>query len=53
MPSGLANDDQPMVNASEAGDHAVPDAQERFVDLNEQRIRVVSFIPEQRECFTR
>ena len=41
MPSVLANEDQPMGDASEAGANVAADALERFIDLNEQRIRVV------------
>ena len=41
MPSALANEDQPMGDVPEEGGHVAAVAHESFIDLNEQRIRVV------------
>lgn len=44
MPSVLANEDQPMGEATEGDEHIATEPQESFIDLNEQRIRIVSLL---------
>ena len=39
MPSALASEDQPMPNA--AAEKVATNPDEKFIDLNDQRIRVV------------
>ncbi len=46
MPSVLANEDQPMGNDTEGDEHVAAEPQESFIDLNEQRIRLVSLLTE-------
>ena len=42
MPAVLASEDQPMPNgAAESGEIAATNPDETFIDLNDQRIRVV------------
>ena len=42
MPTAVANEDHPMDNAPEAEANAGTSGEDRFIDLNDQRIRVVS-----------
>lgn len=43
MPSVMANEDQSMGDATEEEEeHIATEPQENFIDLNEQRIRIVS-----------
>ena len=42
MPSVIANEDHPMGNAPEAEANPATNADGGFIDLNDQRIRVVS-----------
>ncbi len=44
MPSVMANEDQPMGNATEEEENIASEPQESIIDLNEQRIRIVSLI---------
>ena len=41
MPSVLANEDQPMADAPQSGEDAAESGGDSFIDLNDQRIRVV------------
>jgi len=50
MPSVLANEDHPMSNVSGGADNNAAEPQESFLDLNEQRIRVVSRPSQSRHC---
>ena len=41
MPSVLANEDQPMLDAPQSGGNLAESGGDSFIDLNDQRIRVV------------
>ena len=41
MPSVLANEDQPMLDAPQSGENLAESGGDSFIDLNDQRIRVV------------
>ncbi|KAL6713079.1 RNA polymerase subunit AC19 [Lecanora helva] len=41
MPSNLANEDQPMDDGADGGAKTGTEAHETFIDINEQRIRVL------------
>ena len=42
MPTAVANEDHPMDNAPEAEANGGTRGEDRFIDLNDQRIQVVS-----------
>ena len=41
MPSVIANEDQPMDDAPHSGENLAESGGDSFIDLNDQRIRVV------------
>lgn len=41
MPSVLANEDHPMDDAPQSGEHVAESGGDSFIDLNDQRIRVL------------